>query len=119
MGSILVAECECGFKSEEMFAGGGMLNFYEVCNAPAICKECGIIFTRNFMSTKKNIRCPNCKKKALYYNDPILHGDKQGEEVVFSWNLPADESFILPHTTYCCPQCRQMNLRFFDVGCWD
>jgi predicted Zn-ribbon and HTH transcriptional regulator len=117
MGQIIEARCTCGFTSGRIFAGGGFMNFEEARNAPAVCTACGILFAGNYFS--KDIRCPKCKKKALFYDDPALRVEAEGEDTVFSWGLPDGRTFTLPEIDYYCPQCKQKKMRFYTVGFWD
>lgn len=129
MGSMLIAECDCGFKSEMINAGGGMMNFNEVLNAPALCKKCHILIVKNYL--KKNPRCHRCRGKINFYNDPALYKGNLPKDIndcIFYWRLPDDfdsvhpeikSFFCLPNTDYMCPECGKMNLKFIDVGCWD
>lgn len=43
MGSILKAQCSCGFNSELLFLGGGMVNFKTYFGVPAYCSKCDAI----------------------------------------------------------------------------
>ena len=121
MGSILKAECQCGFESEEILAGGGM-DFHRSCRAPALCPVCKIFLVKNYM--KKFSKCPTCRRKIVFYDDPIIQADSKTEDYVFEWNLPFDNGtgkdvFKLPDTQYLCPKCGKMNMKFIDYGCWD
>jgi len=122
MGSILKAQCKCGFELEDIFAGGGMLNFHEICDAPAICLNCNIFLIKNYM--KKYSKCPRCQKKVAFYND--LQVQKKVSESyetyndIFSWNVNDEKGeFRLPDTQYYCPECNEMTLKFVCIGSWD
>lgn len=115
---MVMAKCNCGFMSGEILLGGGMMNFHEVCNAPAICKDCGVLFTGNWMLDEPP-NCPECGKQALYYDDPSIHGKALGKHAVFDWHTPDGRTFILPNAAYYCPQCKQMQMNFILVGMWD
>ena len=102
MGSILAAKCSCGFEYDWINAGGGMLNFHEVCYAPALCKECNIFVVKNYL--QMFCKCPQCKKKVLFYNDPSLQkeplkvvDETEEYDSIFYWNISdEDKPFILP-----------------------
>jgi len=128
MGTMLIAQCDCGFKSNMINAGGGMSNFNEVLNAPAFCKRCKMFLVKNYL--EQDPRCPRCKGKIHFYNDPALFkGDLTKEvEYVFHWRSPdnfdlifpnIDNFFCLPNTDYMCPRCGKMTMKFIDVGFWD
>lgn len=116
MGSILKAECSCGFVTT-FPAGGGVLNFTDTCFAPAICVDCGEFFIRNYFS--KFIKCPKCHKKAYFYDNPSLHSNEITDNIVFSWNLQDEREFILYDKDYLCPKCKQFSLRFSELGFFD
>lgn len=122
MGGIIKAHCKCGFESENIYAGGGMLNFHEICNAPAICLNCNIFLIKNYM--KKHSKCSECRGKVTFYND--LQVQEQVSESykwyndMFSWNVSDEKGeFRLPDTKYLCPKCNKMTMEFLDVGNWD
>lgn len=129
MGSMLRAQCSCGFQSGIIYAGGGMMNFNEVLNAPALCKKCRSFLVENYL--KHDSRCPHCGEKILFYNDPgLFKGNltKDRTNYLFHWRLPDNfdsihpennNFFCLPKTNYTCPQCGKMKMKFIDVGCWD
>ena len=71
MGSILAAECQCGYKADALFVGGGFTNFHTVCDAPAVCKTCEKIITLNYMKDGRHL-CPECKNETLFYDNPSL-----------------------------------------------
>jgi len=123
MGSIIQAHCECGFKSKEILAGGGMLDFKEVLTAPALCTSCYIFTVRNYLN--KYNYCSKCKSKITFYNDKKLWKDKNASldefKSIFWWsiNLFTDEAFVLPMTSFLCPKCREYNMKFYPCGLWD
>ena len=83
MGSVLVAKCKCGFESDYINAGGGMLDSQTNCTMPAVCTTCSILFEENIM-TDQPIRCPQCRSEAsLYHSDPSLGSKEQSDNTVF------------------------------------
>ena len=123
-GSILKASCPCGFKMESILAGGGFKNYKTTCNVPAYCAACKKMEILNWLG--KDPQCKGCGGKIVFYNDPSLQKDKpdasrdmKDTKKVFSWNAYAKGIFILPDTSYLCPQCGDMTLRFKEVGYWD
>jgi DNA-directed RNA polymerase subunit RPC12/RpoP len=115
MGSILRASCECGFEQGGIGLGGGMMNFTTYFGAPALCRHCRKLVVRNYLA--KTARCPQCRRKVTYYNNPSVQAGPSGEEVA-SWNA-GDKTFQLSATKYLCPQCGQKTMVFEDVGCCD
>lgn len=61
MGTIVRAECKCGFAVDELLIGGGMLDFNTRYRFPIYCNECKIMFVGNLFA--KDIHCTKCKKK--------------------------------------------------------
>lgn len=123
-GSILKVSCPCGFKMERIFAGGGKQNFKTICKVPAYCGACDKMEILNWL--EKDPQCIACGGKVVFYNDPSLQKDKLDSnkdskdiKKVFFWNASPKGVFILPDTTYLCPQCGNMTLRFIGVGRWD
>lgn len=129
MGSMFIAQCDCGFESNMMHVGGGMRNFNEVLNAPALCEKCQILLVKNYL--KQDPRCSRCGVKIKFYNDPSLFKGllpKNISDCLFYWRLPDDfnssstennDFFCLPKADYLCPRCGKMNIRFIECGCWD
>ena len=114
MGEILQAACSCDYKSEELFVGVGM-NFPETkaVYALALCDHCETIITVN--KNKKQIQCPECHNEVSLFQ----------EQVVVS-NFPDyKQSKIIrgnktrPEGIYYCPECKQKNMRFVEIGMWD
>ncbi len=109
-GNILKASCPCGFKMERIFAGGGMRNFKTTSNVPAYCVACKKMEILKWV--EKDPQCKACSGKVVFYNDPSLQKDKpdsskdlKENKPVFSWNASPKGVFILPDTSYLCPQC--------------
>jgi hypothetical protein len=123
MGGILEAHCACGFESGHLLVGGGMLTFHEICHAPAVCLRCNIFLMKNYM--KKYSKCPECNKKVVFYNDPsvqmeFVSSSHDEEDQIFSWYLDEERGhFDLPKTTFFCPNCKNVTLKFRDIGNWD
>ena len=117
MGSIVKAECGCGFE-KEMSLGGGMRTFATHCNFPFFCSVCAIMFEANLLKTK--IVCPKSKatNSVPYDSDRICL--RKGQ-VVFDWNIPDDTGRRLELTDgdYWCPSCGRPTMTFLDMGCWD
>jgi hypothetical protein len=120
MGSILMAQCKCGFKLKSLFVGGGMANFDKICKEPAICLKCNILLIKNNMKKHSffHPRCPKCWRKITFYSDPKVQ--KQEFKSYERYNLNGEKkTFRLPDTHYYCPECNEMTLKFVDIGNWD
>ena len=48
MGSTIEASCPCGYLSDLLFVGGGMLDFGQKCMASALSRRARKIVLRNF-----------------------------------------------------------------------
>ena len=73
---------------------------------------------------KKYSKCPKCRKKVTFYNDPQVQ-KKTSESYkkyneIFCWYIDEVKgTFGLPDTQYFCPNCKKMTLKFFELGNWD
>lgn len=123
MGSVLGAVCPCGFESEEIYAGGGMLDFHEVCNAPAFCQQCRDLVVVNYLLA--NPKCLGCSGPVVFYDDPSLQAAKGSREQedprrdVFNWNASDEKHLRLPGTKYLCPKCGRKRMTFVFLGNFD
>ena len=118
MGSIVIGNCECGYKTEELFLGGGMMNYLEVCKFPHYCQECHTFFIGNIYD--KNLVCENCQSENI-----IAYDDKRActfmENEVFN-DYAKDtigRDLKLSATNNLCPQCKNYSLNFKPIGNWD
>ena len=121
MGTVFIAECECGFKSEDLYLGEGMNSRHD-CRVPAICLNCSSLMVINYYD--KNFRCPECmdKGRVVLYNDLQVQAQdelKIKRPTVFSWNTDDDKGFRLYDIHYQCPRCGKMKMKFINAGFWD
>ena len=123
MGSIIQAECECGFKSKKIYAGGGFKDSEDVLLAPALCTNCCTFTVRNYFSRYNY--CSKCKSRVTFYNSDKLWKEKDAPQdefdSVFWWNIEQrnNAAFILPDILYLCPKCREFKMSFFSCGLYD
>jgi len=119
MGQMINAKCECGFETDVMCLGGGMLNFMTECAFPFYCEECSFLFEGNIFD--KSILCPKCHKADIYPYDSKKAYATLGKKNVFNWRVVDEIGRVLVLTdgNYICPSCRKFSLKFFDVGNWD
>ena len=68
LGSILKAECECGYSAKVTF-GEGMINFDKKFFLPTLCRNCKEIVNINFRN-KRN-RCPKCRRNVEFFGKMI------------------------------------------------
>ncbi len=118
MGTIIKADCRCGFE-KEMFLGGGMMNFTKYCAYPMYCGQCRILFESNLF--QKQISCPNCNRA----NDVVPYDHervcrRKGKEV-FRWATEHEigRNLTLTDGEYLCPKCGRFTLSFTMSGYWD
>jgi len=117
MGSTVKATCRCGFRTEDLLVGGGMLNFTTFCACPAYCKSCGALTSTNILEVPHT--CDRCGSEVVSYNSPELQATRRGERVV-SWNPGQGEPLVLTDGDHFCPACGLYQMKFEAGGfCWD
>ena len=114
MGSTLQARCPCGYESDFLSVGGGMMDMGNACFAPALSRRRKAVVQRDYL---KDPQPKSWAKDLTWYHDPKLRGDQKfSDDLVFSWS----GSLELPDTNYFCPACEKMTMRFEDIGpMWD
>ena len=135
MGSMLISQCKCGFESDFLFVGGGMVDFKYSCEIPFHCDDCELVFLRDILKVEiddniicytptriKNYNlCPKCHKKVHYYGEigeDTFEDD--GVNHIFDWGLgDLDNRYFLKEQSHYCPKCKKENLEFHSVGNWD
>jgi len=105
-GSIYLASCGCGYKSEKLFVGRGRA--VKEDNRPVLCRRCQQVRTADML--QKPVKCNACgsTKVASYEDDSRLY-KKTGDR----------EEIFLGQDHFLCPRCRKFNLRFNLTGKWD
>ena len=117
MGAIILATCDCGYSSKEMFLGAGMIDHQTRCNFPMYCKNCHSLFEANLYD--KKILCTECgTDKVLQYDDKSLYKNGKGG-YVFSWSISDVKDAKLLNANYLCPDCGNYNLLFKSCGLFD
>ena len=120
MGSIIEAQCSCGYESDPLRVGGGMADMGQRCMAPALSNRTGTLVLRNFWGKRSR---EDKTAGATFYTHHSLHGpdDTETARPVFEW-LGDEEKpdFVLVDISYKCPICERMKMRFIDAGVmWD
>jgi hypothetical protein len=138
MGSIVQAECDCGFTAC-VFIGGGFLDYKTTRYFPCLCSNCGRLVQVNVLAPAPS--CPDCGgPDPVPYDDPQLVGAR-GQHLVAECNLrnytlptvdqavdlgrgkhrlyPLRRNLALYDGSYLCPGCSRMTLRFTLAGMWD
>lgn len=106
MGTIIKANCSCGYTTRNLFFGAGMEDFMDVANVPAL---------RNGSS---EIEMINLKKKNHYpeysfYTDGLLADKPNNSRTIDHFELQLHQQNNL------CPKCKNYTLNFVDIGCFD
>jgi predicted RNA-binding Zn-ribbon protein involved in translation (DUF1610 family) len=76
MGRILDASCDCGYRADNLWVGGGMLNYEHYSGYPAICESCSF-FAVLKEKVEKHI-CSQCGGSMVFFDDPSLRRLKDG-----------------------------------------
>jgi len=70
VGSLISAECECGFE-RSMALGGGMRNHLTYCAFPCYCRDCNSLYEANLLSDDTS--CTECgSQNILPYDDKSM-----------------------------------------------
>ncbi|ALJ00766.1 hypothetical protein [Rufibacter tibetensis] len=111
MGNIIQASCTCGLESEQIFQGIGF-QYYEtrIRLEPAYCDLCGIVSGKDM--GKNFCKCPKCRKKMKFYYEGLEADDNEDSDFPSSEYLESKEHWH-------CPKCKDENLIFGSMGCWD
>ena len=91
MGSMLLSECKCGFQSDSLSVGGGMMDYGSKCWTPFSCSQCKSVGTINILTKegkKGRFRCPMCRKKVEYFGE-IKEDTFEIDDIsyVFDWKV--------------------------------
>ena len=124
MGSMLISQCKCGLESDELYVGGGMMDFNEKCWTPCYCDKCKLVMTINILTIegkKGYYRCTKCRKRVNYYGEVGEETfEDDGVNYVFDWGIgDMEKRYFLKEQSYHCPKCKEENLQFHSVGNWD
>ena len=123
MGSMLQSQCKCGFESDCLSVGGGMMLYlHEKCWIPCFCDECELVMSINILTKegkKGYYRCTKCKKRVKYYGEIGEDTFEYQDGFIFDWRINFEKSYSLKNKLYYCPKCKEENLQFHSVGNWD
>ena len=126
MGNILQSQCKCGYTSDTLFVGGGMIPRNREYYLPCYCDNCEIVIERNIMNElgsklKKYNKCSKCLKKIRYYGSiskKIENYFPSGiSDVDFRFDF--DNRYDFDNNNNHCPKCKKKNLKFNILGGWD
>ena len=123
MGSMLQSQCKCGFESDCLSVGGGMMLYlHEKCWIPCFCDECELVMSINILTKegkKGYYRCIKCRKRVKYYGEVGEDTFENQDGYIFDWRINFEKSYSLINKLYYCPKCKEENLQFHSVGNWD
>lgn len=102
MGNMVEASCGCGYTSDLLLEGCGMLGS-ESCRDLARCDHCREVVSIRATSTRR--RCPRCRRKVVVLRSPDDSDDERRPE--------------LPTTGEECPRCHRPTMRLEMAGLWD
>ena len=123
MGSMLQSQCKCGFESDELYVGGGMMDYGGKCGIPCYCDKCKLVTTINILTIegeKGYYRCPKCRKRIGCYGK-IEEETFENDDVnyIFDWRINIEKRYFLQNKLYYCPKCKKEEMNFYSTGCWD
>ena len=106
MGDIVIGICSCGFKSDDIYIGCGMLVYHSetVC----YCNSCEKILTEPTYNIPKI--CPTCDKDIIPY---VSVSDDNDIE------FKGGDGTNNEGKNYYCPKCKKESLKFHWGGIWD
>lgn len=106
MGSIIRANCDCGYETKDLFFGAGMADFETVCNVPSLKNGSSEIEMKNY---KKRHLVP----EYIFYTDSLLTETTNSSETINFFEIRIHKEKNL------CPKCKNYSLSFEDAGCFD
>ena len=117
MGTGVKGYCNCGYKTKEMYLGGGMMNFQTNCTFPHYCQDCDILFEANIY---EDVVCTGCQSKnVIAYDD--ARACRFMENSVFDWDTKykIGRNIKLSSLNNLCPKCRNFDLNFTMTCMYD
>jgi len=118
MGTLVYAQCGCGYKTENFALGGGMENFQTYCGFPYLCPTCREVTVANYLDATPS--CDSCGTKSITsYATRALMGEREKGNAFDKYLGPERGTLTLPQGTYLCPKCEKKTLRFEWGGMWD
>ena len=103
MGDIVIGLCSCGFQSDDLYLGVGMMG--GVDKTICYCSDCKKVQTEPSYNYPKI--CSDCEKDLVSYVS-----DEDELEI-------KSEGSRSEVKNYHCPSCRQESLLFHKCGLWD
>jgi hypothetical protein len=130
MGGLIKAICECGFESDDLPIGSGMMDYKEgVCGVPNYCDNCkiiGVAIIKDQISksssnaeTENKITCRQCGREAHYYGEIVKGKIEYKADNIADWPVTNDKVWVLKNKFYYCPKCQKNRIKFYFSGYWD
>jgi hypothetical protein len=105
MGSIIQAQCGCGFN-DVATVGAGRSNYMVESKFPFYCKTCGLVSVN---ISKKDLICPTCQSSEVqpYGKKPISLTKKKGNDYL-QWG----SRYTAAPSGHLCPACKRKTMHF-------
>jgi hypothetical protein len=127
MGGVVSANCNTCSLSDELFLGGGMLNFDRYCNFPFACHDCCSLVCINLFEPL--YICPKCgSNDVTRYDHSFLlprkndYNADNDDRPVFSWSISFNnnsQEVTIPQGKHKCAICLDHSLEFEHTGSFD
>ena len=105
MGTILKAECSCGYENEKIYFGAGM-DDQEICDVPALKNG-------TFVIEMKNIRRRDLYPNYIFYTENVMFESIGSGKTHDAWQ------FQLQQENNLCPECKLYEMKFLYLGEYD
>jgi len=115
MGSIVIASCKCGFRSEELFVGHGFVGAGDTYMEPALCPGCRSFGVRDRRHPPQ--KCRRCGREMVFYGDRDF-ALKYFVDPLRAVPVREDVAEGLSDR-HICPQCGEPSLSFEKIGDWE
>ena len=73
MGGIIKPICSCNTPFNDLYLGGGKMNFTKVCTVPSVCMNCGTISINNILNDHHI--CGQCKSEKILIGKMITDNE--------------------------------------------
>lgn len=103
MGSMYLANCECGFTKNTR-VGGGMKDHKTDSSFPFYCDYCGLVSVN---ISQDQLACPYCESK-----DVIQYGDAKISEPADGYKSVHWGNYSCANSGHLCPSCKNKTMRF-------
>lgn len=112
MGVVLIAECTCGYKSNDLYEGPGFMD----CNEIVICENCAKVSYADKNPDNSPLHQCSCGSLSISYSE---HPKTIKVELTESDLFMDAGSLSFQSSNNYCPKCQEYHLNFIDQGLWD